>query len=120
MAIATCCHQLCSYDTFPQSGESRISEHDFDRIRRASSWHVCKNRIPQLPEDIDPAALGLYCKTFVDSSRLHFLSARGFRVQYFTYVDSVVSPENRIIVARSPPATKDLRGSDHGRATHHG
>lgn len=49
IAIATCCQQLCSWESFvgQDCGSfANISDSDFQKISKATSWHVCNKKYP--------------------------------------------------------------------------
>ncbi len=49
VAIATCCQQLCSWESFvgQNCGSfANINHSDFLKISKATSWHVCNRKYP--------------------------------------------------------------------------
>lgn len=112
--VATCCHQLCSWDSFTDLDKlikDGINKENFDKIRKASSWAVCKNRLPynlfhnninifREDMDVDPKEYGIACKSYIDDIRCQKLKEMGMVVEMEEYCHSDISLENKIIIAK--------------------
>lgn len=116
--VATCCHQLCSWDYFSAGAsnilkEDGISKEDFEKIKKTSSWAVCKYRLPynlfqnninisseewELKDGIGAEEYGFACKTYIDDIRCSKLEEMGFTVERKEYCHSGISLENKIII----------------------
>eukprot|EP00698_Gefionella_okellyi_P007522 TRINITY_DN1845_c0_g1_i2.p1 TRINITY_DN1845_c0_g1~~TRINITY_DN1845_c0_g1_i2.p1 ORF type:complete len:501 (-),score=97.17 TRINITY_DN1845_c0_g1_i2:1425-2927(-) len=128
VAIALCCHQLCSWDSYCNPAfmrECGISADEFAVIAAMSSWAVCGTR-PSIEttqaapitsteheqtsaSDVlkqtfrTPAereALGYCCKLLLNVGRLRSLQERGAHAELVCYVEPEQSLENTLLLAR--------------------
>lgn len=109
IAIALCCRQLCSYETYPLTGrdwlkENGIDSEGFHSIARMSSWAVCGRRpqptVHKSGLDYDQREeIGLMCRRIIDYGRVISLRKQGYKVELVQYVDSDISLENVCLLA---------------------
>lgn len=106
MVIATCCHQLCTWQTY--FGRAVLEACGFTAetflgICKATSWYLCGSmrdqRCSVLLTLTRKVQCGELCKRIIDLARAVQLKNSGFTVQYFPYISGKITPENYVLVA---------------------
>ena len=95
IAVALCCHHLCTYDDYVDPSfveRAGISAAEFALVCRLSSWAA----------NAEPSRryVGMTCKAFLDAGRCVYLRERGFSASLLEYCSPEESPENRMLLAR--------------------
>lgn len=115
VSMATCCHQICSYDTFCNKNTLRslgIEKADFNVMCRMTSWAVCNVKSDDVVfENMKKSQIGRLFKSFIDAMRLELLHFMGFDAKYVKYCNESTSPENMLLLAHLTPS--ECRGKDY-------
>lgn len=121
VAIALCCRQLCSYETFPTVGKEWLKNNGigidgFKTLTRMTSWAVTgpgnsksEHEHEQNDEDnkenetlltIDQRReYGLKARRLIDYARLLSVRDMNYKAKLVEYIDFSVSPENICLLA---------------------
>lgn len=97
MVIATCCHQLCTWQTYFGRAvleSCGFTAETFSGICKATSWYLCGSI-----SDQGKVQCGELCKRIIDLARAVQLKKLGFNVKYFPYISEKITPENYVLVA---------------------
>ena len=104
LALAPCCHQVCNFSSFCNREiltELGIDSSMFTFIARMSSWSVCAIANDDVIGVHKKSELGRMMKLFIDICRTRYLQKFGLTAELRVYCEEQLSPENRVIVARS-------------------
>lgn len=104
LALAPCCHHVCNFASF--CNRDMLSELEIDAVMfrfvvKMSSWNVCAIANDELIGSHRKSEIGRMMKLFIDICRVKFLCSFRMHSDLKVYCDSSLSPENRVIVARS-------------------
>lgn len=113
LAVATCCHQLCTLADYPLAGRAflcsrlEVEEQDlpaaFEVLRVSSSWAVDGG------DSVERYALGRACKRLLDEGRAAAVRADfNLDATLLHYVDEDLTRENRLLLAGPAYSEKPL------------
>ena len=125
VALAPCCHHSCTWERYvaPEWCACHgISSSEFAVITRLASWCVDSHGIaPAASPEAEAACsrwglsaqerahIGQACKRLLDEGRAQWLASKtGRRASVETFVESGISPENRLLVLGSAAAAVDV------------
>ena len=113
-AVATCCHHLCSWDSYinrPFLVQMGFDLNEFHLLTKISSWAtlsdahggVYRNQTGHSNcelalRPVEKLMLGRRAKLILDEGRVRWLLSLGLKAKLLTYVDASVSPENILLL----------------------
>jgi tRNA:m4X modification enzyme len=92
LAIATCCHHLCTADTF---FDGSVEPGLAGFAKSVASWATAGSDAPA-----DKVSVGAAAKDWLDAKRCDKLRAVFPHVDCVRYIAATVTPENRLLLAR--------------------
>jgi len=105
IAIALCCHHLCTWQSYANRemflNDLGLRRRDFELIRCMSSWAISGS-----DEKIDRfggrslTEVGRQCKHLLNLGRVLYLHKHGYRAKLLAFISTAVTKENVVLLAK--------------------